>query len=62
LFTAALLAGVLPVRSGLTLADRVGQWPELLACAAVVLLLIARGRHGLRRYSRGDRTTSEGRT
>ncbi|GAA1259995.1 apolipoprotein N-acyltransferase [Oryzihumus leptocrescens] len=62
LFTAALLSGALPVRSGLTLADRVGAWPELLACAVVVLLLIARGRHGLRRYSRGDRTTSEGRT
>ena len=43
LFTSALLAGDLPLRTAATVADRVGGWPEYLACGAVVLLLLRRG-------------------
>ncbi len=42
LFTSAVLSRTLPLRSQLTLADVVGGWPELGACLAVLLLLIAR--------------------
>ena len=35
LFTSALLAGDLPLRTAATVADRVGGWPEYLACGAV---------------------------
>ena len=54
LFTAALLSADLPLRSATTVADRVGSWPELAACAVVVLLLMVHGRPRRRRYSRGD--------
>jgi apolipoprotein N-acyltransferase len=40
LFTSALLAGDLPLRSVDTVADRVGAWPEYLACGAVLLMLL----------------------
>jgi len=43
LFTSALLAGDLPLRTAATVADRVGGWPEYLACGAVLLLLLRRG-------------------
>ena len=43
LFTSALLAGELPLRTASTVADRVGGWPEYLACGAVLLLLLLRG-------------------
>jgi apolipoprotein N-acyltransferase len=43
LFTSALLAGELPLRTAATVADRVGGWPEYLACGAVFLLLLLRG-------------------
>ena len=42
LFTSALLAGQLPLRTAATVADRVGGWPEYLACGAVLLLLLLR--------------------
>jgi apolipoprotein N-acyltransferase len=42
LFTSALLAGELPLRTASTVADRVGGWPEYLACGAVLLLLVVR--------------------
>jgi apolipoprotein N-acyltransferase len=61
LFTSAALSGQLPVRSGLTVADRLGPWPEWLACGVVVLLLIAAGLHRRRRYSRAN-PIREGRT
>ena len=53
LFTSALLSGDLPLRSATTLADRLGAWPELAACAIAALLLV-RGLPRRRRYSRGD--------
>ena len=43
LFTSALLAGDLPLRTAATVADRVGGWPEYLACSAVLLMLLRRG-------------------
>ncbi len=42
LFTSALLAGQLPLRTASTVADRVGGWPEYLACGAALLLLLLR--------------------
>jgi apolipoprotein N-acyltransferase len=43
LFTSALLSGQLPLRTGQTVADRLGAWPELLACVLVGLLVLGRG-------------------
>jgi hypothetical protein len=47
-FTQEELSAALPVRSSLTVADRVGLWPEMLlclvACAAIAAAL--RGRFG----------------
>ena len=59
LFTTALLSGVLPLRDDLTLAARLGQWPELLAAALLLGLAAAHTagwRGGLRR-SGGQRHT-----
>ena len=39
LFTTAVLAADLPLRTDRTVADRVGAWPEYLASAAVAALL-----------------------
>jgi apolipoprotein N-acyltransferase len=46
LFTPAVLSADLPLRTEITLADRVGPWPEDLACAGVaaMLALLALGR------------------
>ncbi|MEO6712928.1 MAG: apolipoprotein N-acyltransferase [Mycobacteriales bacterium] len=46
IFTQEQLVASLPVRSALTVADRVGAWPELLVCcfAAAAVVLAARGR------------------
>jgi len=51
LFTPAVLAADLPLRTEITLADRVGPWPEDLACACVagMLALLALGRIRRRR-------------
>jgi apolipoprotein N-acyltransferase len=51
LFTPAVLSADLPLRSELTLADRVGPWPENLACVSVaaMLALLALGRIRRRR-------------
>jgi len=49
LFTPAQLAAELPLRSTLTIADRLGDWPIILTTIAVVVLLglgIATGRGG----------------
>lgn len=49
LFTPALLAADLPLRAELTLADRLGAWPEGLAAAGLVLMLVLPGIRRLRR-------------
>jgi apolipoprotein N-acyltransferase len=51
LFTPAVLAANLPLRTGRTVADRVGPWPENLASAgfATMLVLLALGRLRRRR-------------
>ena len=49
LFTPALLAADLPLRTDRTLADRVGAWPEYLACGALAMMLTL---FGLRRRRR----------
>lgn len=43
LFTPALLAADLPLRTDRTVADRVGAWPEYLACGALAMMLILVG-------------------
>ncbi|TWP36892.1 apolipoprotein N-acyltransferase [Leekyejoonella antrihumi] len=44
LFTAKVLSGALPLRSSMTLADRLGRLPEIVgSAAALVLLLLAYG-------------------
>jgi len=43
LFTPALLAADLPLRTDRTVADRVGPWPEYLACGALAMMLILLG-------------------
>ncbi len=43
LFTPALLAAELPLRTDRTLADRVGAWPEYLACGALAMMLVLVG-------------------
>jgi len=49
LFKPALLAADLPLRTDRTLADRVGAWPEYLACGALAMMLTL---FGLRRRRR----------
>jgi len=49
LFTPALLAADLPLRTDRTVADRVGPWPEYLACGALAMMLILLGWRRLRR-------------
>ncbi len=49
LFTAAVLAADLPLRTDLTIADRVGAWPEYLAIASLAMLLVLLGLRRRRR-------------
>jgi len=49
LFTSAVLAADLPLRTDLTVADRVGAWPEYLACASLAMLLVLLGLRRRRR-------------
>jgi apolipoprotein N-acyltransferase len=49
LFTPAALAADLPLRTDLTVADRVGPWPENLASAGVTIMLAMLGLRRLRR-------------
>jgi apolipoprotein N-acyltransferase len=49
LFTPALLAADLPLRTELTVADRVGAWPEDLACAGLLMMLVLLGLRRSRR-------------
>jgi apolipoprotein N-acyltransferase len=49
LFTPAVLAADLPLRTDRTVADRVGAWPENLACGGVVLMLTLLGLRRRRR-------------
>ncbi|GAB3583503.1 apolipoprotein N-acyltransferase [Calidifontibacter terrae] len=48
LFTRKVLAGELPVRQSLTIADRVGAWPEYLVDALAIVALVLSGRHRTR--------------
>ena len=43
LFTSAVLAADLPLRTGRTVADRAGAWPEGLACGGLLLMLTLLG-------------------
>lgn len=49
LFTSAILSADLPLRTDRTISDRVGAWPEYLACAALAMMLVLLGRRRLRR-------------
>jgi apolipoprotein N-acyltransferase len=49
LFTPALLAADLPLRTDRTVADRVGAWPETLACAGFAMMLVLLGLRRSRR-------------
>ncbi len=49
LFTSAVLAADLPLRTDLTVADRVGAWPEYLACISLAMLLVLLGLRRRRR-------------
>jgi apolipoprotein N-acyltransferase len=49
LFTPAVLAADLPLRTDRTVADRVGPWPENLASAGVAMMLTLLGLRRLRR-------------
>lgn len=49
LFTSAVLAADLPLRTDLTVADRVGAWPEYLACGSLAMLLVLLGLRRRRR-------------
>jgi apolipoprotein N-acyltransferase len=49
LFTSAVLAADLPLRTDLTVADRVGAWPEYLACVSLAMLLVLLGLRRRRR-------------
>ena len=49
LFTQAVLSGELPLRSQVTLATRLGPWPEYLACLLLVALTLGMGRRARRR-------------
>ena len=40
LFTSAVLAADLPLRTNRTIADRVGAWPEYLASGGLVMMLV----------------------
>ncbi len=49
LFTPALLAADLPLRTDRTVADRLGAWPEYLAVGSLTMMLIVLGSRRLRR-------------
>ncbi|HZW44164.1 MAG TPA: apolipoprotein N-acyltransferase [Dermatophilaceae bacterium] len=49
LFTSAVLAADLPLRTDRTIADRVGSWPEYLAGGVLVLMLVLLGLRRRRR-------------
>jgi len=49
LFTPALLAADLPLRTDRTVADRVGAWPEDVACGGFAMMLVLLGLRRLRR-------------
>jgi len=49
LFTPAVLAADLPLRSDITIADRVGPWPEDIACAGLAMMLAMLGLRRVRR-------------
>ena len=49
LFTSALLAADLPLRTNRTIADRVGAWPEYLASGGLVMMLFLLGLRRRRR-------------
>lgn len=57
IFTQEELIAALPVRSSLTVADRVGMWPEILLCliaAAALVAALLRGRTGESGRSPGE--------
>jgi apolipoprotein N-acyltransferase len=49
LFTPAVLAADLPLRTDRTMADRVGAWPEILASGSIAMMLVLLGLRRLRR-------------
>ena len=49
LFTADVLAADLPLRTGRTIADRVGAWPEYLASGGLAMMLVLLGLRRRRR-------------
>jgi apolipoprotein N-acyltransferase len=49
LFTTAVLAADLPLRTDRTIADRAGPWPEILASAALAVMLVLLAVRRLRR-------------
>lgn len=60
LFTPALLAADLPLRTDRTVSDRVGAWPENLACGGFATMLVLLGWRRSRGKVRGS-TSYEGR-
>jgi apolipoprotein N-acyltransferase len=53
LFTPAVLAANLPLRTDRTIADRVGPWPENLASAGIATMLALLALRRLRRRRPG---------
>ena len=49
LFTSATLAADLPLRTDRTVADRLGAWPEYVACGGLAVMLVLLGWRRLRR-------------
>ncbi|MEP7370277.1 MAG: apolipoprotein N-acyltransferase [Dermatophilaceae bacterium] len=60
LFTPALLAADLPLRTDRTLADRLGAWPESLAAAVLAMMLILLGLGALAGRVGGPTRTKDG--
>lgn len=55
LFTAAQGVAELPLRTGLTLAARIGPWPAYTVVAATAVLLVAAAAHGVSTRARAPR-------
>ncbi len=64
LFTQDVLSGALPLRTTVTLATRVGPWPEYAGCIALVILLAltVRPRRSTHQRSTHQRSTHQGST
>jgi len=60
LFTSKVLSGAMPLRSTLTLADRVGEWPEYAAYVLAVASFLLAGIDARRTSLRTQETTPRG--